>query len=510
MKRFQPAIILVLIAAAMLGAGCISQETKTDTVSGADALFLRGEAEFQKQNLHAAAELFTQAQEAYMASGNISASLHARDRVTVARILVLQYPFNRSQIEAIVNEQFPNISAERKASFLTPVNSMSIQSDGETWYMDRTVSNILYHNMDLMRESTRMKGDTPFYDQMAPYAFAPAMPEKGVYRDPVTWEGTETLTIPREKLPKTGTFRVWVYLPVETDSQKNVTILSLEPARYLTSTTGTNGDIGIAYFEVPLDQVSGSHLNITAKFRFTQYEQRYVIDPEKVGTYTTSDPEYIRYTSASRNIALTPGLKTEAEKIVGNETNPYRKAQKIYWHVIKMPYSSLSYARLLAHDSSTQPISEYVRTTGWGDCGAQSAYFAALCRASGIPARAIGGWQMIPGYGGGHFWSEYYLPGYGWIPNDVTIAEGADWSFNATDADRQRYKAYYGENLDPYRYIIQKDVDIPLVPENTDVTTQDFTFQSARAICDTCTTDPILWLPEYEHVAIVMVGGPGD
>lgn len=505
MKRVQPAIILVLIAAAMLGAGCISQETKTDTVSGADALFLKGEAEFQKQNIHAAAELFTRAQEAYLASGNVSASLHARDRATVARSLVLQYPFNRSQIEAIVNERFPNISADRKASWLTPVNSMSIDSDGETWYMDRTVNNILYHNMDVMRESTKMRGDTPFYDQMVPYAFAPAMPERGIYRDPLLWEGTETLNIPAEKLPKTGTFRVWLPLPIETDSQKNVTILSLEPALYLKSRTSTNADIGIAYFEVPLDQVSGSHLNITAKFRFTQYEQRYVIDPEKVGMYTTNDPEYIRYTAASRNIALTPELEAEAEKIVGNETNPYRKAQKIYWHVIGMPYSTLSYARTLANDSSNQPISEYVRTTGWGDCGAQSAYFAALCRASSIPARAIGGRQMIPGYGGGHFWSEYYLPGYGWIPNDVTIAEGADWSPTATDADRQRYKAYYGENLDPYRYIIQKDVDIPLVPDTTDVTTQDFTFQAARAICYTCTTDPIFWLSEYEQVTIVQV-----
>jgi hypothetical protein len=117
---------------------------------------------------------------------------------------------------------------------------------------------------------------------------------------------------------------------------------------------------------------------------------------------------------------------------------------------------------------------------------------------------------MIPGYGGGHFWSEYYLPGYGWIPNDVTIAEGADWSFNATDADRQRYKAYYGENLDPYRYIIQKDVDIPLIPETNDVTTQDFTFQAARAICDTCPTDPIFWLSDYEQVTMVQIGGPGD
>jgi len=27
---------------------------------------------------------------------------------------------------------------------------------------------------------------------------------------------------------------------------------------------------------------------------------------------------------------------------------------------------------------------------------------------------------------GGHFRAEYYLPGYGWVPNDITVAEAAD------------------------------------------------------------------------------------
>jgi hypothetical protein len=112
---------------------------------------------------------------------------------------------------------------------------------------------------------------------------------------------------------------------------------------------------------------------------------------------------------------------------------------------------------------------------------------------------------MAPGYEGSHFWSEYYLPGYGWIPNDVTVAEGAEWSHNATDAERLRYKTYYGENLDPYRYIIQKDVDIRLVPDPGDTTMLDETFQEAKAMCDTCSGDPKFWLPEYWKVTIKKV-----
>jgi transglutaminase-like putative cysteine protease len=150
-------------------------------------------------------------------------------------------------------------------------------------------------------------------------------------------------------------------------------------------------------------------------------------------------------------------------------------------------------------------MTEYVRTTGYGDCGAQSAYFAALCRAAGIPARAIGGQQMIPGYGGVHIWSEYYLPGYGWIPNDVTVAEGAEWSYSATDAERQQYRQYFSENLDPYRYIIQKDADLPYEPDPQDLTMSDMFSQLPKGRCDTCTVDPNFWIPEYWKVTITQV-----
>lgn len=87
----------------------------------------------------------------------------------------------------------------------------------------------------------------------------------------------------------------------------------------------------------------------------------------------------------------------------------------------------------------------------------------------------------------------------------MTVAEGAEWSHNATDADRLRYKTYYSENLDPYRYIIQKDLDIPLVPDPGDRTMLDPTLQEAKAMCDTCPVDPKFWLPGYWKVTVKKV-----
>jgi transglutaminase-like putative cysteine protease len=479
-------MIVIILIAVILAAGCTSGPVTTPESKG-DALLSQGEKEFTNNNLHAAQRLFVLAQENYTAAGNASAGLKARNRASIARRLTTEFPYTRSQIEETINAAFPDVPAERKAGWLPCDQSQCITSDGEVWFFSNTVGNIRYHNSDLMQKATARMNETPFYDQLKPYALATAVQGPGNYVNPVAWEGTQELSIPKGKLPKTGTLRLWVPLPIETGSQKDITILSVEPARYVRSSTGTGSEIGIVYLEVPLNEVTGDFLNFTTTFGFTSYEQRFTIDPAKVTSYNTSDPEYRKYTATGRNTAVIPEIRAKAKKIVGNETNPYLQAEKIYWHVIGHPYSSVPHERL---NAAGIPESTYILTTGYGDCGTQSTYFAALCRALGIPARAVGGYQLVPGHEGQHFWSEYYLPGYGWIPNDVTVAEGAEWSHNATDADRLRYKTYYSKNLDPYRYIIQKEVDLPLIPGPGDVVMNAATLQTPKAVCDTCADDP--------------------
>ncbi|MDO9550548.1 MAG: transglutaminase domain-containing protein [Methanoregula sp.] len=483
-------LLSVLLFAAILAAGCTSGQTNTPTSQG-DTLYAQAESEYAKDNFHAAAKLYGNAYDQYKAEGNSAAAKDAYNKDSTAVRMTLEFPFNRSDIVAVIDETFPDISAERKASWLPCDQSQCITSDGEVWYFANTIPNIRSHNFDLMRKATAKMGETPFYDQMMSIAFAPPLEGSGNYQNPIAWEGTELLSIPAGELPKTGTLRLWVPLPIETESQRDATIISVEPAQYVKSQTGTGADLGLVYLEVPLESVTGDFLNITARFGYTQYEQRFGIDPSKVGSYNTSDPEYKKYTASGKNIVITPEMKAKALEVVGNETNPYLQAEKLYWHVISHPYSNVPHVMLSA---SGTPESVYMLESGFGDCGTQSMYFAALCRSLGIPARAIGGYQLIPGHEGTHFWSEYYLPGYGWVPNDVTIAEGAEWSYNATDEERHRYQEYYANNLDPYRYVIQKDVDILITPDPGNVVMFDMVVQSPKAVCDTCTEDPELGL----------------
>lgn len=379
--------------------------------------------------------------------------------------------------------------------------TVTLRSDGEVWYHDDTVSNIFWHTMTLMRKQTAATNHTPFYDELAPLAFATQKSGAYPYGEPAAWEGVEELSVPRDKLPANGTLKLWIPLPVESGPQTNVTIVAVEPARYVKSSTGTGADLGLAYLEIPLEEIKDPFLNVTARFRFVQHGEHFSIDPAKVKPYNTSAPDYRKYTAPGKNIVVTPEMKKKAQEIVENETNPYLQAQKIYQSIVDtLPYSHPPLSLL---EMTNMPVSTYVLTTGIGDCGAQSQYFAALCRSLGIPARVTAGYQMVEGTAGTHVWAECYLEEYGWIPADVTVAEGAEWSYNATADERHRYKEYFFGSLDPYRYIIQKDIDIPLTPDLGDavVLTRNV-IQFPDAVCDTCTDNPSIMLAEHWTVTV--------
>lgn len=84
------------------------------------------------------------------------------------------------------------------------------------------------------------------------------------------------------------------------------------------------------------------------------------------------------------HIAFTPYLRALTREIVGNETNPLKKARKIYDFVTtKVVYSYMrSYVSLPV-------IPEYCASRLRGDCGVQALTFITMCRIAGIPAR----WQ---------------------------------------------------------------------------------------------------------------------
>jgi len=168
----------------------------------------------------------------------------------------------------------------------------------------------------------------------------------------------------------------------------------------------------------------------------------------------------------------------------------------IYQYVIdNVQYSYMPHLAMWPRGESE---STYVHRNKFGDCGAQSMYFTALCRSLGIPARTIGGWQLFSGNFGSHFWAEFFLPNYGWIPVDTTAAEIVDPLKDIAPADRTAFHGFFFGSQDSMRAVVQRDVDLPLIPEAGEPIAFQLAIQNPVALCDTITDEnPSFLVSEY-------------
>ena len=147
---------------------------------------------------------------------------------------------------------------------------------------------------------------------------------------------------------------------------------------------------------------------------------RHMILPEAIGTLNDT-PDDIRraYTVDGSHYRIdTPYMKELARRIVGDETNAYWVARRIYDHII----AELHYEMIGGWD-----VPEVVLKRGSGSCSEYTYTFVALCRAAGLPARYQGG-IVVRGDDASideafHRWAQVYLPGHGWVPVDANAGD---------------------------------------------------------------------------------------
>jgi len=479
------AMIIILI----LSAGCTgSTGENTDKVSGpgddrqimdnspeADNLYSKGILEFKSGNYRTAEGYFAEAENLYRNLND--KSLNARYMKYKSGRAYIEYPYNRTAAEEEMAAKIPGITDEEINVWLSG-DAQKITTDNETLYYENTVINYLYANYGVLQNMTEIVD----FDYISEEALSENKELSGpFYTDPRYYRGTEELHIPENKFTDEGIIKIWYPLPLNTEAQVDVTVNNLSYEDYIVKGPVTDGNIGYVYYEIPGDKITGD-LIISADIGFTYYEHNSGIDPLLVMEYNISSPEYIHYTASTRNIGISEEIIKKAEEIAGNENNPYLQAKLIYNYIITdYPYSQVPHLSL---DTAEPEIAEtaYMFQTGHGDCGTQSMLFSALCRALGIPARALGGYQMVMSENPGtHFWAEYYIEGYGWIPCDPTVAEMADW-VKIPDEKRVKFKEFYSDSLDARRFVIQKETDAVMVPSFEEKTSAPDTLAVFRTV----------------------------
>jgi len=494
LSRPRTAIVLVsiLLAAALL-AGCNTTSAGTSTGQKIQA---NAEKQFKIGNYTNASKLYLEAQAQLQKEGKTDEAELCREKAQTCELLVATYSLTQTQLKALLAKEFPTVPIARRNKWISSGQLEHITVDGSTHYFGDIVGNIKYRNLDLFVQDAKLSGAynqilLMLNDQIIPAN--PAQPNHP-YLNPVTYNGNGVLSVPRKELPQTGTMKLWFPLGINEGPQQAASAGAVTPAGYLKLPPSTSQDIGLAYMEVPLDQLK-TGLNVATPFTFTRYEERFIVDPNNVGAYDTTSPLFKQYTKSYGNIEITPTIKAKAQKVVGSEKNPYKEAQRLYYYVANnVKYSHMPHPVLWPRGQSE---SSYVHQHLYGDCGAQSMYYSALARSLGIPTRTTGGFQLFSGQFSGHFWAEFYLPNYGWVPVDTSVGQIANYCPTATAQQRKTFEDFYFGNLDNMRCVVQTDVDLPLIPPAQETPFMEIAIQMPAVNCATMPGVPGATLSDF-------------
>jgi transglutaminase-like putative cysteine protease len=216
----------------------------------------------------------------------------------------------------------------------------------------------------------------------------------------------------------------------------------------------------LLYAEWPKDSKSRK-LNLV--FEVTRDELRRSDFPAREPAWNPAD--YAEYLSPT-SIGPTDGaVKELSDKIVAGKTTVLERSKAIYdWTVENM-----------SRDPETRGCGKgdvcYLLINPFGKCTDISSVFVALCRAAGVPAREVFGlrlgknaeqdittWQ--------HCWSEFFLPGYGWVPADpADVLKAMLVEKLALDSPRVvELRDYFWGGVDAYRFQLASGRDLVLNP----------------------------------------------
>jgi len=326
--------------------------------------------------------------------------------------------------------------------------------DGKKYYFNRAASNLFRVNKEAKMQKQKVDGEdisslTNFLSAYIPSAVDESNKTgKNLVKKEVL-KLDYTITVKPNAVPDGEIIRCWLPFPREGhERQTDIKLDSINTSQYIIA--GNNNLQRTVYMEKTAhkDEPTVFH----EVFQVTNYSELFHLNPDKILPYDKNSLLYKTYTSErAPHIVFTDNIKSLSEKIVGDVTDPYLKAKRIWeWISKNVPWAG-------AREYSTiDDISEYCAENGYGDCGIKSMLYITLCRYNGIPAKWQSGWMLHPNSVNLHDWTEIYFEGYGWVPVDP------DFGLQNFTGTNERY--FYFGGTDAFHLIINDDFSKPLFP----------------------------------------------
>jgi len=362
------------------------------------------------------------------------------------------FKLSADEVEQRVRQQIPDLTAAEFARWDAHGLFEHMIIDGERMYFVRSPSNLFRLSAEA---EARRKPRTPFthgdVEQLSDYHRAVMNQAKATGRSsvmPQRVKVTQTVTVAADAVPAGKTLRAWIPYPrADAGQQHDIRFVASDPSAH---------DIAPASAlqrTVHLEKATraGKPTVFSVTYELTIYSQYHAIDGAKIEPVKIT-PELEPYVSErAPHIVFTEPLRIFSRQVVGDATNPYQIAQRIFAAVDDIPWAG-------AREYSTIPdLSAYTLSAGHGDCGEQTMLLITLMRMNGIPARWQSGWTFTDGdYEDIHDWAEIYLAPYGWVPVDVT--------YGRLDSADPALKWFYLGGLDNFRIAFNDDFSKEFVP----------------------------------------------
>lgn len=380
------------------------------------------------------------------------ALLFQRERM---RRILIDFTLDADAAKARVRKQIPDLTDAEFARWDGQGLIEHQVIDGRTLYFKRAPNNLFLLSKEAAARRTHPQppSDDPM-ETLNEHHRAARREALARHRTSVTPNHvrvTETVTVNADAVPDGETIRAWLPFPRELPGQQDgVRLVESQPSG--AQVAPESALQRTAYLEKKAQ--AGKPTTFAITYELTIHAQYHDIDPSKVVT-TKITPELAPYVAErAPHIVFTDDLRAYSRKVVGNETNPYRIAQKLFAAVDQIPWAG-------AREYSTvSNLSDYTLHAGHGDCGEQTMLLIALLRLNGIPARWQSGWIFSDGkYNNIHDWGQLYLAPYGWVPMDVTFGQ-----LHPASGDDPALQWFYLGGLDAYRIAFNSDFSQPFVP----------------------------------------------
>ena len=432
-------LVLLAVFSSATGLALASARTSSEVAALVDA------GKFSKADASIASALA----EAGVSEAERQALSFERERM---RRIRLDFSLDRAAAIARAKESIPDLKLEEFDGWDWAGLIEHQDIDGKRWYFKRSVSNLflLSAEASARRAKPRKPIDGPM-ESLNPHHFevrAEALATGSSHVAPRRVRVTYSLDLDADAVPPGKTVRAWLPFPRSLPGQQeDINLVSSVPtANQLAPESALQRTV---YLERAAEAGNPTKFSIT--YELTIYGQYHAIDPDKVLPATNSAELAPYLSERAPHVMFTPAMREFSSKVVGDERNPYRIAQKLFAAVDKIPWAG-------AREYSTiTNISEYALHAGHADCGQQTLLLMTLLRLNGIPARWQSGWVYSDtDYDNMHDWGWLYLAPYGWVPMDVT--------FGRFQSDQPGMEWFYLGGLDAYRIAFNDDYSREFVP----------------------------------------------